>query len=151
WQSGPCHRSLYGYQMRAALALAIENPRIAVTFIPLACSGATIATGFLGSQRISECPNPGTSTACSTSSPAQLTMLTQALATARKHRADRTLDLILLTIGANDIQFAGLVADVIIEARTERLLFGRSGHIASVADSQRILDHSLPQDFLKLR
>ena len=62
---GPCHRSLYGYQMRAALALAIENPHIAVTFIPLACSGATIAAGFLGSQRITECPNPGTNTACS--------------------------------------------------------------------------------------
>ena len=151
WHSGPCHRSLYGYQMRAALGLAIENPRIAVTFIPLACSGATIAAGFLGSQRITECPSPGTNTACSTTSPAQIATLTQALATARKHRADRGLDLVLLTIGANDIQFAGLVADVIIESRTERLLFGRSGHIASVADSQRILDRNLPNDFLKLR
>lgn len=151
WHSGPCHRSLYGYQMRAALGLAIENPRIAVTFIPLACSGATISAGFLGSQVISECPSPGTNTACSTSSPAQLAALTQALATARKHRADRALDLVLLTIGANDIQFAGLVADVIIESRTERLLFGRSGHIASVADSQRILDRNLPNDFLRLR
>ena len=65
WHSGPCHRSLYGYQMRAALGLAIENPRIAVTFIPLACSGATIAAGFLGSQRITECPSPGTNTSCS--------------------------------------------------------------------------------------
>jgi hypothetical protein len=151
WQSGPCHRSLYGYQMRAALGLAIDNPRIAVTFIPLACSGATIAAGFLGSQRITECPNPGTNTACSTTARAQIAALTEALATARKHRADRTLDLALLTIGANDIQFAGLVADVIIEARTERLLLSRSGHIASVADSQRILDRNLPQDFLKLR
>ncbi|MGH8734512.1 MAG: hypothetical protein ACREVB_12565, partial [Burkholderiales bacterium] len=52
WQSGPCHRSLYSYQMRAALGLAIENPHLAVTFIPLACSGATIPTGFLGSQGI---------------------------------------------------------------------------------------------------
>jgi hypothetical protein len=151
WLSGPCHRSLYGYQMRAALGLAIENPHIAVTFIPLACSGATISGGFLGSQRISECPNPGTSASCSTTARPQIAALTEALATARKHRSDRALDLVLLTIGANDIQFAGLVADVIIEARTERLLFSRSGHIASVADSQRILDRNLPQDFLKLR
>jgi hypothetical protein len=77
--------------------------------------------------------------------------LTELLAAARRHQTDRSLDLVLLTIGANDIQFAGLVADVIIEARTERLLLGRSGHIASVADSQRILDRNLPQDFLKLR
>ncbi|MPZ38537.1 MAG: hypothetical protein GEU95_10780 [Rhizobiales bacterium] len=151
WHSGPCHRSLYGYQMRAALGLAIENPRIAVTFIPLACSGATIGAGFLGSQRIAECPSPGTNTACSSTSRAQIAALTEALALARKHRADRRLDLVLLTIGANDIKFAGLVADVIIEARTERLLFGRSGHIASVADSQAILDRDLPNDFLKLR
>ena len=151
WHSGPCHRSLYGYQMRAALGLAIENPHIAATIIPLACSGATIAAGFLGSQRIAECPNPGTNTACSTTSRAQIAALTGALATARKHSADRTLDLVLLTIGANDIQFSGLVADVIIEARTERLLFARSGHIASVAESQNILDRNLPNDFLKLR
>ncbi|MCC6888537.1 MAG: hypothetical protein IT536_08395 [Hyphomicrobiales bacterium] len=151
WHSGPCHRSLYGYQMRAALALAVENPRIAVTFIPLACSGATIAAGILGAQRITECPNPGTKTACSTTSRPQIAALAEALTTARKHRADRTLDLVLLTIGANDILFSGLVADVIIETRTERLLFGRSGHIASVAEAQRNLDQSLPNDFLRLR
>src|SRR5262249_50762766 len=42
WESGPCHRSLYGYQMRTALGLAIENPHVAVTFLPLGCSGARI-------------------------------------------------------------------------------------------------------------
>jgi hypothetical protein len=151
WHSGPCHRSLYSYQMRAALGLAIENSHIAVTFIPLACSGATIPAGFLGSQRITECPNPGTNTACSSTSRAQMAALAEALKLARKHREDRALDLVLLTIGANDIQFSGLVADVIIEATTERVLFGRSGHIATVADSQRVLDRNLPNDFLKLR
>lgn len=151
WLSGPCHRSLYSYQMRAALGLAIENPHIAVTFIPLACSGATIPAGFLGSQRIAECPSPGTNTACSSSSRAQIASLNEAMATARKHRAGRNLDLVLLTIGANDIQFSGLVADVILESRTERILLGRGGHIATVADSQRILDRNLPNDFLRLR
>jgi len=151
WESGPCHRSLYGYQMRAALGLAIENPHVAVTFIPLACSGATIATGFLGSQGITECPNPGTKTACSSSSPAQIAQLSNALNSARKNHPDRALDLVLLTIGANDIQFSGLVADVIIESRTERILFGRSGHIASVPEAQTTLDRNLPNDFLSLR
>ena len=56
WMSGPCHRSLYGYQMRTALALAVENPRIAVTFLPLACSGATIDHGFLDYQRAQRVP-----------------------------------------------------------------------------------------------
>src|SRR4029077_11873296 len=50
WMSSACHRSLYSYQLRVALALAMENPQTAVTFIPLACTGATIASGILGPQ-----------------------------------------------------------------------------------------------------
>ena len=61
WMSGACHRSLYSYQMRAALAFAVENHHMAVTYIPLGCTGATIDSGFLDSQRASECPGPGTS------------------------------------------------------------------------------------------
>ena len=57
--SAYCHRSLYGYQTRAALALAIENPQIAVTYIPLACSGATLDFGIFGAQRVRECPRDG--------------------------------------------------------------------------------------------
>jgi hypothetical protein len=63
--SDPCHRSLYSYQMRTALALAIENPHLSVTFLPLGCSGATINAGFLNNQRARECPSPGTGAACS--------------------------------------------------------------------------------------
>jgi hypothetical protein len=137
--------------MRTALALAVESPHLAVTFLPLACSGATISSGFLGSQPIRECASPGTNTSCPSSARAQLATLTEALAAARRQRAERTLDLVLLTIGANDILFSGLVADVIISAGTERAVAGRSGYMASVADSQKILDRSLPDDFTKLR
>ena len=42
WMDPACHRSLYSYQVRTTLALAIEQPHIAVTLIPLACTGATI-------------------------------------------------------------------------------------------------------------
>src|SRR5262249_39187668 len=52
---------------------------------------------------------------------------------------------------ANDIRFSGLVGHVIIEARTERALFGRGSHVATVADSQKVLDGTLPSDFAKLR
>ncbi len=151
WASGPCHRSLYSYQMRTALALAIENPHLAVTFVPLACSGSTIASGFLGTQRIRECALPGTNASCPGTVRAQLTELTETLAAARRQHADRTLDLVLLTIGGNDIQFSGLVGNVIIQSRTERLLLGRSGVIATVEDSQKILDGALPDDFAKMR
>src|SRR5438445_9666807 len=79
WESGPCHRSLYSYQLRTALALAIESPHIAVTYLPLACSGATISTGFLAAQRIVECATPGTNATCPDTTRAQMTELSNAL------------------------------------------------------------------------
>jgi hypothetical protein len=151
WESGPCHRSLYGYQLRSALGLALENSHIAVTFLPLGCSGARIDAGFLNSQRISECPSPGTNAACPGSSPAQVEELKDLIAKAHRRQPNRNLDLVLLTIGANDILFSGLVANVIIESTIDRLVLGRSGAIATIADSQKILDNDLPGNFAKLR
>jgi hypothetical protein len=115
WESGPCHRSLYGYQLRSALGLAVENSHIAVTFLPLGCTGARIDAGFLGSQRISECPSPGTNSGCPGSSPAQIDELKELIAKAHRRAPERNLDLVLLTIGANDILFSGLIGNVIIE------------------------------------
>ena len=53
--SQACHRSLYSYQLRTALALAVENPHVAVTFLPLACTGATIESGLLGTPASATC------------------------------------------------------------------------------------------------
>ena len=94
---------------------------------------------------------PGTGAACSGTSRAQIAELTDLLATARRHRADRALDLVLLTIGANDILFSGLIANVIVEPGTERTLLRRGGIIASVEDAQKVLDRELPGNFAKAR
>ena len=148
WMSAACHRSLYGYQVRTAIALAVENPRLAVTFIPLACSGAAIDAGLFDSQGASECPPSGR---CAGSVPPQIEQLQDLLAGARKQMPSRKLDLILLTVGANDIKFSGIVADVIITSGVERVLFNQGGLIASVPQAQRILDRDFPADFAKLR
>lgn len=148
WWSATCHRSLYGYQLRAALALAIEQPHTAVTFLPLACSGSTIDLGFFNPLRARECPPSG---ACMTNNPSQMSRLKEAMDLARRHDKNRKLDLVLLTIGANDIWFAGLVADVIIDAPTERTLFTKGGMIIDVPEAQKILDNDLPGDFTRLR
>lgn len=149
WMSQACHRSLYSYQLRTALALAIENPHVSVTFLPLACTGATIENGVLGSQRAREL-NCTPDRSCPSTVTAQITQLQNHLAAARKARPGRNLDLVLLTVGANDIDFSGLVANVIIDANRERVLFG-GGVISSVESAEAALQRTLPGGFAKLR
>ncbi|MGE3145838.1 MAG: hypothetical protein AB7K35_09650, partial [Pseudorhodoplanes sp.] len=148
WWNAACHRSLYGYQLRAALALAVEQPQVAVTFLPLACSGSTIDLGIFNPLRARECPPTG---ACASTTQPQLARLKEALALAQKGHPSRKLDAALLTVGANDIWFAGLVGDVIMESPTERLLFEKGGMLISVPEAQKLLDKDLPADFAKLR
>ena len=151
WFNAACHRSLYSYQTRTALALAVRYPHIAVTYLPLACSGATIADGLFGSQRARECVPGRSITTCQGGVNSQLSELRDALNAAKRRQPDRKLDLLLLSVGANDINFSGLVADVIVDTPTERALFRRSGVIGSVDDARAELARDLPQGFAKLR
>ncbi len=151
WLNAACHRSLYSYQTRTALALAVQYPHIAVTYLPLACTGATIADGLLGSMRARECLVTKTTVNCQSSVNGQIAELREALGAAKKRQPTRRLDALLLTIGANDINFSGLVADVIVDNAVERALFKRSGVIGSADESRSSLARELPQGFAKLR
>ena len=151
WMNPACHRSLYSYQTRMAIALAAQNPQIAVTYLPLACTGATIDEGMFGSQRARECVVGKSSLTCQGTVNAQVSELREALTAATRRQPARSLDLILLSIGANDIDFSGLVADVIVERQTERALSRRTGVLSSVDDARSTLQRDLPQDFNKLR
>lgn len=151
WMNAACHRSLYSYQTRAALALAVRYPHIAVTYLPLACTGASISDGMLGSQRARECLTAKSSAKCQGTVNGQIVQLREALAAARHRQPDRKLDLVLMTIGANDINFSGLVSDVIVDAGTERALFRRGGLIGSLDGSRSGLERDLPQSFARLR
>ena len=151
WFNVACHRSLYSYQTRIALALAVQYPHIAVTYLPLACTGATIAAGLLGSQRARECPPNRSNATCQAGVNGQLAELREAISAARRLQPDRQLDLVLLSIGANDVYFSGLVADVIVDTLIERTLFRRIGVMASIEDSRTALARELPQGFSKLR
>ena len=137
--------------MRTALALAVEQPHLAVTFLPLACTGATIEAGMFGSQRADDCPAVVGIDSCKGTAPAQLAELKDLMAAARRQEPQRALDMVLLTIGANDVSFAALVANVIVDATTERLLLRQAGGIVSVQDSQKSLDQDLPNEFARLR
>jgi hypothetical protein len=147
WLFAACHRSLYSYQMRAALALAIENPDISVTFIPLGCTGATIQQGLLGPEAARERRLVG-----GTPGPryveGQLDQLAEYLGVKSKLRS---VDLIFLTVGANDVGFSGLVADVIVNGNPERSLIDDMGLITSPDKAEGPLKVDLKNDFEKLR
>ncbi len=151
WFNPACHRSLYSYQTQAALALAAQYTHIAVTYLPLACSGATINEGLLGSLRARECLVTKTSMNCEGTVGAQVAELREAVSAAKRRQPNRQLDLILLSVGANDINFSGLVANVIVENGTERALFQRTGVLGSLDDSRATLTRDLPQRFRRLR
>lgn len=151
WFNPACHRSLYSYQTRTAIALAVQYPHIAVTYLPLACTGATITDGLFGTQRARECLVTKSGVDCQGKINAQLAELREALTAAKRRQPERKLDLVLLSIGANDINFSGLVADVIVDSPTERQIFKRSGVLGSVEDSREALTNDLPQAFNKLR
>jgi len=76
WLDRECHRSLYSHQLRAALQLALEDPKRAITFVGLACSGAEIPEGLLLPKPVREC-TPGERFA----TPAQLSQLSEELCT----------------------------------------------------------------------
>src|SRR5215469_12190484 len=48
WLSRDCHRSQYGYPFRVGIELALENRHRSITFASLTCSGAEIAQGLFG-------------------------------------------------------------------------------------------------------
>jgi hypothetical protein len=128
WMMRQCHSSLYGYQLRAALALAVENKAIAVTFVPLGCTGATITDGLLGSQLARERKWYGANQQ-SKYVDGQIARLTAYLQPGTP--AFRKPDIIFLTIGANDIGFSGLVANVIFEPGVERDLVSEAGDVVT--------------------
>lgn len=151
WMNPACHRSLYSYQIRTALALAVEQRHVAVTFLPLACTGASIQTGMFAGQSFDDCPAVVGIDTCSGRAPAQLSELKEIMDELHKQDPQRNLDMILLTVGANDVSFASLVANVIVDAATERLILGRGGGIVSAQDAEKAVEQRLPEGFTRLR
>lgn len=151
WMSPGCHRSLYSYQVRTALAVAIEQPHVAVTFLPLACTGASIEAGMFSGQRTDDCPAVIGIDTCPSTSPPQITALRALMAEVRTREPKRLLDMVLLTVGANDIRFASLVANVIVSGTAERLVLKQAGGLVGVQDAESAMKEELPGEFARLR
>ncbi|MDX2259675.1 MAG: hypothetical protein NW205_12270 [Hyphomicrobiaceae bacterium] len=135
WLDQACHRSLYSHQVRAALQLAVEDDHRAVTFVGLACSGAEIVSGlFLRYKGNEWTPNPPdlsqiSAAAVETCAEGRATPqdLPEAYHMGGKVEAlrglvlykcsaerSRRIDLLMVSVGGNDIGFARLLANAIL-------------------------------------
>jgi|HubBroStandDraft_5_1064220.scaffolds.fasta_scaffold11993_2 hypothetical protein len=151
WMDAACHRSLYSYQIRVALTLSIENPQIAVTYIPLGCSGATIANGMLGDEEARESDCIVRPANCARFVKGQLDTLQQIMGAAHRGNRSRNLDLMLLTVGANDIGFSGLIANVMFDRSAPEFgIFSSAARLATPATASEALQN-LPGQFAGLR
>lgn len=161
WLDQACHRSMYSYQLRAALQLAIEDPHRAVTFVGVACSGAEITDGLFLRYRGNEwVPNPPDLSQISAVAHAQcghrktprhdlpeayhlggrvselkgLTLLKCDFERSRK------IDLLMVSIGGNDVGFSRLVANAVLSDKSMlKLLGGWLGEIENAADAREQL------------
>jgi hypothetical protein len=163
WLDTACHRSLYSHQLRAALQLAVEDPHRAVTFIGLSCSGAEVTWGlFLRYKGNEWVPNPPDLSQISALANVQcgrdeadlidmpeayhingaIPELRGGLVLKKcKYEMARKIDLLLVSIGGNDIGFARLVANAVLsDDSTLRQLGGWFGQIHGNMQSKSLLD-----------
>ena len=167
WSSRPCHRSLYSHQLRVALQLATENKQRAVTFAGFACSGAQIIVGlmdrYLGNEWVRHSPDTSQigSAARASCGPneAEFRTYTTTFTYGGKlenlenlglyncnRKKKRKIDLLLVSIGGNDVGFSRLVANAILNDETAlKKLGGWVGQIYRSKDAAKKIDE------LKLR
>jgi hypothetical protein len=102
WQDRRCHRSALSGQVQAAKLLEEADPRTSVTFVHLACSGATVWNGLLGGYTGQEPADPA---------------LPPQIAAASALAAGRPIDALVVSIGGNDVGFADVIKACVLQLK----------------------------------
>ena len=158
WLSPDCHRSQYAFPFRVALQIALEDRHRAVTFATFGCSGAEVVNGLFRAMPAREHWNPSgqkttevrsqfeqlTNLICRTGGETtersmkvfapgstQPTVQRVQLRSCPANQRKRDVDLVLLSIGGNDVGFSQIAAYTFLE---------RVSDIAAVA---RVREHEL--------
>ncbi|MEQ1713414.1 MAG: hypothetical protein ABL908_18730, partial [Hyphomicrobium sp.] len=163
WLDQACHRSVYSYQLRSALQLAVEDPHRAVTYVGVACSGAEVTAGlflrYKGNEWVPKPPDLSQISAIAEAQCAGREAPLQDLPEAyhmggaiadlkgglvlRKCAPDdaRKIDLVLVSVGGNDIGFSRLVANAVLEDKSMlKSLGGWVGHVHGQAQARAALN-----------
>ncbi len=163
WSDQACHRSLYSHQLRAALQLGIEDPHRAVTYVGVACSGAEVTFGlflrYTGNEWV---PNPPDMSQISAIASAQcddhnaplqdlpeayhmegaIPELKGGLVLRKCDPLNaRKIDLLLLSVGGNDVGFSRLLANAVLADQSVlRKLGGWFGQVHGLSEASTQLD-----------
>jgi hypothetical protein len=178
WLSPDCHRSQYGYPFRVSMGLALEDRHRAVTFVSLACSGADIVEGLFSpsdardemslpngqkktpaqldalSSLICRSENERTHTVSYrlpvySSGSASISERTITMRWCPPQDRKRPIDVVLLSVGGNDVGFGALVAYAITSSASDIApVAGLMGHSIRYAPSVseaylRVLDRRM--------
>jgi hypothetical protein len=163
WLDQACHRSLYSEQLRAALQLSLEDPHRAVTFVGVSCAGAEVTDGlFLRYKGNEWVPNPprysqisavaeaqcGTNATEQADVPeayhinGQVPELKDLILRKCPRDSARKIDLVLVSIGGNDIGFSRLLANAVLSNQSIlRELGGWLGEVHGEAEASAQLRH----------
>lgn len=96
WEDLRCDRSAKSFEAQAALSVENKDTRTSVTFVHLACSGASIPSGMVGPYR--GINDPGGAPIES-----QVSQLQRLI-------GSRKVDAVLVSIGVNDLGFSDIVS-----------------------------------------
>ena len=137
WLSRDCHRSQYGYPFRVSIQLALENRHRSVTLASFTCSGAEVVEGLFsefdpreGSEKVRAqfdqlsdllCRGPKSLSASYTlpvfsQGSTQISAHTFNKSWCPPSQRKRPIDVVLLSIGGNDVGFGPLAAYALTEA-----------------------------------
>jgi lysophospholipase L1-like esterase len=163
WMDTSCHRSLYSYQLRAALQVAIENPHGAVTYLGYACSGAAVEKGILGPQSYVEYRSDDNSISAlkGARKDNQLYWFLRELCADSVYNTNgywvcpnnkfrRNVDFVYLSVGGNDIGFANLVGWATLRKSLTGSLAGLFGATVSADQFSDNMRQILPGAYAKL-
>ena len=162
WNDTACRRSLYSHQLRTALQLAVEDPHRAVTYTGVACSGAEVTRGlflrYKGNEWVTNPPDLSQISALASAqcgkhdAPAKdypeafhiggvVKEFIGGLVLNRCEQEDsRKIDLLLVSIGGNDVGFARLVANAVLaDESLVRKLGGWFGQVQGNAEADVLM------------
>jgi hypothetical protein len=130
WDDDACNRSARGAPAQAALRLEDSSPKTSVTFVYVACTGATVPAGILGAQRA----NGQTAS--------QIEQVASII-------GDRTIDILTLAIGGNDVGFTSILSACALARNCPlaKAPFGSLAAFPTVQDGVQTRTAGLPAAF----